>query len=120
MIGRALNSDNDIFISNGQFAVVKDGGETVQHVRTRLLFYLGEWFLNATAGTPWFQEILVKPANLPRIESILKSRVIATDGVESLLSFEMNYNNNNRILSVAFEVSTIYGTVTGATVVLNE
>ena len=42
MKSRALNANNDIYLSRRSIATVKDGAEVVQHVRSRLLFYLGE------------------------------------------------------------------------------
>lgn len=44
MIGRALDSNNDLIIEGGQLKLVSDGAEAIQHVRTRLQFYLEEWF----------------------------------------------------------------------------
>ena len=53
MIGRALNSNNDLVIEGGRFKIVDDAAEVLQHVRTRLQFYLEEWFLDRTAGVPY-------------------------------------------------------------------
>ena len=72
MISLGLNSDNDIFVKNGNFVFVDDAAEVLQNVRSRLLFYMGEWFLDNTLGVPYFQEILTKPANLSNVESIIK------------------------------------------------
>lgn len=116
MIGKALNSDNDIFLENGQFALVEEGAETVQHVRTRLLFYRGEWFLDLEAGVPYFEEIFVKPVNLANVESILKQTILQTDGVERLLTFSLDYENTTRKLTVEFSAETIYGLLEGVTI----
>jgi len=91
MIGRALDSNNDLIVSDGSFRLVEDGAEVVQHVRTRLLMYYNEWFLDQEAGTKYFEEVFVKPADLANIESLLKARILETDGVNILTEFEMNY-----------------------------
>lgn len=112
MIGRALDSNNDLIVENGQLKLVVDGAETVQHVRSRLLFYLEEWFLDITAGTPWFQEVLIKPANLANIESIIKSRILETPEVDTLTEFTLDYEGDSvRKLTVGFTAQTTFGTI---------
>lgn len=112
MIGRALDSNNDLIINKGQIKLVSNGDEVVQHVRTRLQFYLEEWFLDLTSGTPYFQKIFTKPVNLVNIESIIKSRILNTDGVSRLIEFKMDYEKSNRSLSISFSAETEYGIIT--------
>lgn len=120
MIGKALDSNNDIIVKNGTFQLVKDGAETVQHVRTRLQFYLGEWFLDLTAGTPYFEQIFTKPTNLANIESILKEKILSTPGVSALLYFRMQYEGgNSRQLLVEYSAETEYGTINNTEVTIN-
>lgn len=120
MIGRALDSNNDLIIEKGQLKTVEAAAETVQHVRSRLLFYLGEWFLDLQAGTPYFQEIFTKPANLANIESILKGRILNTPGVERLIEFSMDYEGSStRRLSVSFSAETTYGNIENEKVTVN-
>ncbi len=120
MIGRALDSNNDLIVSNGKFKIVSNAAEVVQHVRTRLLFYLEEWFLDQEAGTPYFQEIFTKPANLANIESIFKARILETPEVETLLEFSMDYQGEGvRNLTVSFSAETIYGVIENQEVTIN-
>ena len=37
----ALDKDNNLVLQNGTFAIVQDGAELVQRLRSRLLAYLG-------------------------------------------------------------------------------
>jgi len=120
MIGRALDSNNDLLISSGSLRLVEEGAEVVQHVRSRLLFYLEEWFLDLEAGVPYFQEIFTKPANLANIESILKSKILRTPGVQRLTDFSMDYQGgSDRKLTVSFSAETIYGSIDNDKVSLN-
>ena len=112
MIGRALNGDNDIFVNAASLALVEEGAEVVQHVRTRLLFYANEWFLDLNAGVPYFEEVFVRPANLGNIESLLKTVILQTDGVESLSGFAMEYaGGGSRRLTISFLAQTQYGEI---------
>ncbi len=120
MIGRALDSNNDLIISGGRLAVVTDGAEVVQHVRSRLLFYLGEWFLDNEAGVPYFQQIFTKPANIALVESILKTTIIQTPGVLKLTEFASSYEGKSvRRLTVTFAAETIYGVIDTTEVTIN-
>lgn len=115
MIGRALDANNDIFMSRRRIAVVSDGAEVVQHVRSRLLFYLGECSWATNVGVPYFQRIFVKPMNLPQTEAILKSVILKSSNVLKLLDFSMQYTSSNRQLGVAYQAETTYGVIVGAT-----
>lgn len=120
MISRALNSNNDLIIESGKLKLVKDGEEVVQHVRSRLLFYLEEWFLDLRAGTPYFQQIFIKPVNLANVESILKSKILATPGVIRLLEFSMDYaGSSDRTLRVFFSAETSFGVINNEEVTIN-
>ncbi len=111
MISRALNIDNDLCLRNGSIATVTDAEQVAQHVRTRLLFYLGEWFLDLLKGLPYLQQIFVKPANLPLVESLLKAEIARTPEVNRLISYEMEFNKSTRVLRVAFSAETIHGVI---------
>ena len=120
MIGRALDSNNDLIVESGQLKLVTDGAEVVQHVRSRLQFYLEEWFLDLQAGTPYFQQIFTKPANLANIESIFKSRILNTPEVETLTEFSMDYEGGSvRKLTVSFSAETVYGVINNEKVTIN-
>lgn len=120
MIGRALDKNNDLIVESGRLKIVEDGAETVQHVRTRLLFFLEEWFLDLRAGTPYYQQIFTKPANLANIESILKARILNTPKVERLLEFSLNYEGESkRLLTVSFSAETSYGLIDNTKVTIN-
>lgn len=109
----SLNANNDLYMDGNQIAVVNGGEEVVQQVRSRLLFYLDEWFLDTTVGLPYFQKFYTNPADLAGIESRIKSEIISTDGILNLLSFEYDFNRKTRQFAVNFEAETIYGDVRG-------
>ena len=113
MISRSLNNSNDIYLLNGRIAVIEDGEQVLQHVRTRLLTYQEEWFLDTRAGVPYFQAILVKPANLSRTEALIKTEILQTPDVAGLSSFGLEFDSNTRTLSINFTAQTTFGDVSG-------
>lgn len=111
MTSRALDANNDIFIDKSRIVTVSEGAQTAQAVRTRLLFYQGEWFLDITAGVPYFQDVLIKDPDIASIETLLKLEIINTEGVERLLTFASVFDRVNRSYKVEFSAITIYGKI---------
>ena len=112
----ALNTANDIFSEKGRIKRVVGSAQVVQNVRTRLLTYLGECFLDKTRGVPYFEKIFVKPTNLSTVETILKNVILRTPGILELTYFEMSFTTSNRFLSVSFGANTIDGDAIETTV----
>lgn len=120
MIGRALDSNNDLILQGSKLQLVEGSSEAVQHVRTRLQFYLEEWFLNTLAGTPYLQQIFTKPVNLANIESILKAKILGTPEVLKLNEFSLDYEGGStRLLRVSFSADTTFGIIDNEKVTIN-
>lgn len=106
---RKLTADDDYSFGNSQLDFYRDVPEAVaQSVKTRLLLWLGEWFLNVDEGTPYLQGILgkysVEVANVT-----IQDRVLSTTGVVDIQNYESIKDADNRRLSVEFDLDTIYG-----------
>jgi len=120
MIEHALDDNNDIILKNGSFITVKDGSQVVQHIRTRLLFYLGEWFMDKRAGTPWFQQVFIKPVNLTIIENVIKSRITDTPELKMITEFSMSLTDpNSRKLEITFSAETESGVINKEEIFIN-
>ncbi len=105
MIRRSFDADGDYAINS----FIEDSAATVQAVTTRLRMFRGEWFLNLQEGVPWFQSVFVKPARQAVADKLIRDTINQTDGVESIISYDSNYNSSTRRLSVTFTARTIYG-----------
>jgi len=100
---RALDTDGDYQLG----VTLTDSPEAVgQAVRTRLLLWKGEWFMNNKDGTPYMQGIL---GHNTQYDLEIKARILGTKGVKEIL----NYSSSviNRALSVQCTLNTIYGAV---------
>lgn len=108
---RRLDENGDLVTSGQMFAYDKECVK--QTIETRLKLFLGEYFRDINDGTPWFQSILGKFQNLNAIESILRARIINTEGVLRLLSFDLQYDqeSNERKLTVSSTVLTQFGAI---------
>lgn len=81
-----------------------------QRIKQRLLVLAGEWFLDKEKGLPYIDELFSKKEGDTRlIESVIRKTIVETPGVKSLLSFSVNYRNEERVGSISFTVSTTEG-----------
>lgn len=79
-----------------------------QAISTRLKLWLGEWFLDITDGTP-YQTNILGVDNLQNVDPVLRERILETEGVDEIISLDVDYNADNRHINVSAVVSTIYG-----------
>lgn len=86
--------------------------EIAQTIETRLALFLGEYFRDITDGTPWFEQILGKGSSLEGKEAAIKNRIIRTEGVVQLTSFNTDFDIPTRAYTVSASVLTIYGETT--------
>lgn len=108
MLTRRLDNTWDMSFGKGMNNFARDAEATGQKVKTRLLLLRAEWFLDTSAGVPYLQQIMVKPADLPLAESLIKQCILATEGVLEIISFTMTLNPENRKLSVETSIRTTY------------
>ena len=104
-----LDSDFDLDLVEGDLALIEGLDAIRQHVRQRLQLFLGEWFLDITVGVPYFQNVYVKNPNFIVVEALFRDRVLSTPGIDEVNSFDFDYDNNTRQLSVSFAATTING-----------
>ena len=107
---RKLDENNDYSFGNGQNDFYRDVPEAVaQSVKTRLLLWLGEWFLNIEEGTPFMQSILGKYSKAVA-DTAIQDRVLATTGVTDISDYESILDPDQRAMSVpTLKIDTIYG-----------
>lgn len=96
--------DGDIVTSGKHFVTGKE--ETRQAIICRLLLFLGEYFLNATEGTPWFQSILGK-SSLDIARANIKARIITTAGVMAINSFDLVFDAKERRITISALITDI-------------
>jgi len=101
-----LDDDHDIVIENNTLVFTSGTDEIRQSILERLNFFKGEWFLGLLDGTPWIQEILGKGQALTSTSTILKDRILGTQGVKTLKEFSVDINNATRQMIIEFAVQT--------------
>ena len=91
---------NDLFGVEGKVGFVNGNDEIVQRVRTRLRRILGEWFLQVTAGIPYFNGEMLGGKNKQYVMLIIKREILNTVGVQDITSMSMSYNSDTRKTTV--------------------
>lgn len=106
---RRLSSDGDYTFGQGSANFLVNSPECVaQAVKTRLLLWQGEWFLDKTSGTPWSQSILGIRTN-PTYDLVIQNRVLETKGVISIDEYESFLDGKTRHVSVNMLITTTFG-----------
>lgn len=106
---RRLDVSGDMTFGSQQADFLRNTPETVaQAVITRLKLWLGEWFIDQSEGTPFQQAVLGKHTR-NSIEPAIRSRILETQGVSSIDSFDLSINADERIVTINATISTQYG-----------
>lgn len=100
---------SDLLVVNGDLVLVADRDAIKQEIYIRLQFVSGEWFLDTTAGLPYFDNILVKSPNLAAIRTIFMDEILASAGVKNVLKLDLTFDSKERSLTVEFTVNTDLG-----------
>lgn len=109
---RKLDQNGDYVFGSGQADFFKNSPETVaQAVKTRLLLWREEWFLDEEEGTPYLQGVIGKHSQQTR-DTVLRTRILNTEGMRSILSYESTIDPETRKLNVSVSIDTIYGETT--------
>ncbi|MDL2289086.1 hypothetical protein LJC32_06925 [Oscillospiraceae bacterium OttesenSCG-928-F05] len=109
---RKLDDDGDYMLGRReQFYVDREA--VAQAVKTRLQLLLGEWWENTEDGLPLFQQILntfhAPDQRAEQIDLIFSERILGTQGVSEILSFDSSIDMDTRTYSAECRIQTEYG-----------
>ena len=110
----ALDVNGDWLVSNGDLQLIGDGAGILQAVQIALQFFQGEWFLDLSAGVPWWQQVLIKNADPGQLSGIFRNVVLGVDGVQGVNSMTLAYNSQLRTLTIVYQLQTNVGLLPGS------
>lgn len=106
---RKLDQNGDFVFGHEELDYYQDSPEAVaQAVKTRLMLWAGEWFLDSQEGMPWGLKVLGKN-RASDYDPLIRRHILETKGVESLAGYESVWNAETRSLSVSAVINTVYG-----------
>lgn len=112
---RIQDSDRELVFENGDLVLTQGREGISQHLAQRLRTFFGEWFLDTRIGVPYYEHILLKSPNPEVLDTIFKSVILNTPGVQELLDFDITFpdddNPGNRTMTLEFKANTIAGVI---------
>lgn len=115
---RKLDANGDYSLGGGLAAFFVNSPDAVaQAVKTRLMLWQAEWFLDTTDGTAWATEVLGPRTSATR-DAVIRNRILTTPGVNVILSYSSSFDSPSRTFRVSVSLDTIYGQVAIANVPL--
>lgn len=90
----------DLDLSTGDIQLVTGRDEIAQHLRIRLKFFIGEWFLDKRLGIPYIQKVFRKNPNSNVVRDLISRTALGTPGVEEIQSLDFVLDGANRKLTV--------------------
>lgn len=104
-----LTESNDIDISTGTLQFATGLQAVKQGVRSSILYWLGEWFLNTDGGTDWRGKIFLKNVSLPLAKQELRNRITRVLGVKSVDELDLTVDSAARSVTVSFSATADFG-----------
>jgi hypothetical protein len=101
----AINdTTGDLYLDEtGDLAVVTGADAVVQDLRSRLRFFLGEWFLDQREGVPYFREVFgVKRPSPLALSSMFRRVVQETAGISQVVELSAVWDSAARHLAIEF------------------
>lgn len=105
----ALDADGDLDISTGDFTLTRGVEAIRQAIQIKLQFFQGEWFLDLTAGVPFYQSVLVKNPSPGVLQSVFRKAILEVPGVLEVTTLSITTNRATRGLTVTFTATTDVG-----------
>jgi hypothetical protein len=109
MIVRSLDGNGDWRFGKGRNDYLANNKAIVQNISTRLNSYLGDCFFEIDAGLDWFN--LLGSKNQIALELAVRSCILNTAGVTSIVDLSIDLNRNNRRMTMRYTVETVYSVV---------
>jgi hypothetical protein len=104
---RAEDSNGDYTFGRGSGNFLVDTPAVVgQLVANELGLMEGEWFLDKTAGTPWWQKIIGYGGNY---DTALRGVILGVNGVTGLTNYSSTLSPDSRALTVVGNLQTVFG-----------
>lgn len=111
-----LDKNNDLIVTT-DLVFGRGVPAVVQSCRIVLQMFQGEWFLDQSAGIPYWQSILAQKPNvaIAAMRVAFSAALLAVEDVSSVLSMNVTYEGTTRTLTSSWAVSTAFGDSTTQT-----
>lgn len=108
-----------LVITAGKLQTVSDTEAIAQAIELRCSFIRGEWFLDLTAGVPFYELIWQKNPNLVAVREVFRKVIAGTLGVVEVLAVDLRYVGARK-LEVKFSARTDAGLLSNRTITVED
>lgn len=106
---RAIDGDNDWTFGKGRNNYKLDNSAVAQNIKTRLQSFLGDCFFAINEGIDWFN--LLGGKDQRALTLAISTTILNTQDVTGLLELNLTLNRESRLITIQYEVSTVYTTI---------
>ena len=107
MIVRRLDKNHDWSFGSSLASYAKESEAIAQCVKTALLSFEQDWFLDEEHGIAWFN-YFVKNPNVSAMEAEVKRAVLEVEGVPTLNELSLQLDTISRELIITVRYTDIY------------
>jgi energy-converting hydrogenase Eha subunit B len=109
MTVRKLSPTGDMIFGNSMLDFISNTPATVaQVVKTSLLLWLGEWYLDNTLGMPWIEGVLGKHSE-DTADATVQDYVSNVQGVTDIANYVSSADESRRLYTATATLDTLYG-----------
>ena len=95
---------NDIIHNGGLIGYVNIDNEVIQRIRTCLRRIEGEWFLDTSAGLPYFGGQMLGGKDLEYVKLIIREEILAIQEVSKITNINILLDKQTKKCSVYIEL----------------
>ena len=111
MMIRRIDENGDFVFGHGSADYLTGDPAIALLIEQRLQLWLGEWFLDVTAGVNWWMILGSRPPALILAEQEIRECVAATEGVAQVNSLTVTFSHQTFIAGVSGSVTTVNSNV---------
>lgn len=108
---RSVDINNDWLFGKGRNDYKRDKMALAQKLKTRIQSFLGDCFFAQNEGIDWFN--LLGSKRTADLQLAITTIILNTEGVTEITSLNASLNKTTRNISIVYSVNTIYGEVSG-------
>lgn len=118
---RRIDSNGDYIFGNGKYDFLVDIEAVPQAIKTKLNLFQGEWWEDLSEGLPFLQEIadrfIKSEEEKDIVTRIYCNRISDVEAVNSFLSLNAEFDNENRVYTLKADIDTVFGIINDLEVV---
>lgn len=100
-----LMKDGDLYFDE-ETADIKLTNSVRQAATIRLRWFYNEWRLGPEMGLPYYEEVLVKNPNIPKIRRLMSDRLYEINEVQEVENLDIEVSESKRTADVTFKLLT--------------